>query len=169
MKADLWELIRRNYQDLYRFAYRMIGNHEIAEDIVQESFLRMARKNPKAPDRESARRWLFVVTRNLCISQLRQDFRHGKVTLDAASKVEALSANPAESALTSERSEWVKKAVSALPPLLREVLILREYESLRYAEIAAVLHCPVGTVKSRLATAREEMRKHLQPLMEIES
>ncbi|MFH1744126.1 MAG: RNA polymerase sigma factor [bacterium] len=169
MKTDLLENLSENYRDVYRFAYRMLGSHETAEDIVQESFLRLARENPKALVGESARRWLFVVARNLCISHLRKHARQPHIGLDSLNELETPGADPGQSAQAIERSELIKKVVSELPLVLREVVILREYEGHSYAEIAALLGCPAGTVKSRLAAARETLRKRLEPLMEVTS
>lgn len=160
------EHINRHYESLYRFAYRMLGNSEMAEDVVQEVFLRMARNSPRNPDGESVRRWLFVVARNLCLSHLRRSAAHREEPLDVCPEVPFPGLNPAEVAQMAERSKWIKDAVAQLPPAMREVVILREYEGMNYAQIAEIAGCPLGTVRSRLARAREELRKRLQPLLE---
>ncbi len=145
----------------------MTGSHESAEDVVQESFLRLAHKNPLLPDRESTRRWLFVVARNLCTSKLRKRKRNPQVGYDDLRDL-SVNGTPMESAVDEERAEWIRRAVMDLPVVLREVLILREYEELSYMQIAEILGCPVGTVKSRIAAARQHLQKLLRPLLEVE-
>lgn len=166
MHSPLRDAFRRNYRDIYGFAYRMVGNHEEAEDIAQEAFLRLARNASADLKGESARRWLFVVARNHAISRLRRNARHHEVTLDGVAAVESPAANPGEAEASLERCAQVRAAVLELPPHMREVVVLREYEGMAYAEIAAVVGCSEGTVKSRLARAREVLRKRLSPLLE---
>lgn len=167
MRSKLRNAVDRHYADLYRFAYRMTGSRERAEDAAQEAFLRFARDGAwwDGAD-ESARRWLFVVTRNLCIGQLRRDARENSVPLDKTAELPAPGPGPSEMGEAAERREWVAQAVQELPAAMREVVILREYERLSYIEIASITGCAVGTVKSRLARARETLRgrlaKHLE-------
>ena len=73
---------------------------------------------------------------------------------------------PRETALAEERARLVREAVGQLPPPLREVIVLREYEEMPYDEIAEVTGCSVGTVRSRLFRARESLRKKLESLLE---
>lgn len=163
---DSWANFHRHYQDVFRFAYRMLGRSESAEDVAQEALLRMARNRSKQLEGESARRWLFVVARNLCLSHLRHSTRHPEVPLDAVRETQSPTPNPADAAVANERSTLIKNAVTQLPPAMREVVTLREYEDMNYAQIAEIVGCSLGTVKSRLARAREELRRRLQPLLE---
>jgi RNA polymerase sigma-70 factor, ECF subfamily len=153
-----------HYGDVYRFAYRMVGGRETAEDVAQEAFLRLAGQRNGMLRGESARRWLFVVARNLCLSHLRQAARHQVVAIDPAHPSE--DATPAQAEMARERRECVAEAIGALPPHMREALVLRVYEGLSYAEIGSIVGCAEGTVKSRLARAREELKRRLGPLME---
>ena len=68
--------------------------------------------------------------------------------------------------MVGERARLVQRVVTELPFASREILVLREFEGMSYAEIAEVLGCPIGTVKSRLVRAREDLRKRLEPLLE---
>ncbi len=163
MSLDCMHAIRLNYKDLYRFAFRMLGSSETAEDMVQEAFLRFSRKPPDVPEGEAVRKWLFVVVRNLCISWLRKKPKGVDVSIDDSFDLNSPDQNPSESLLDDERSRMIMEAVLSLPPLMREIVILREYEELSYLDIAEMTGNPVGTVKSRLAKARELLRKRLQP------
>ena len=163
---EVVEHIKRHYESLYRFAYRMLGNSEMAEDVAQEALLRMVHHRPQGLEGESVRRWLFVVARNLCMSHLRRRAARREEPLDDAPEVPSPGLNPAEIAQMAERSKWIRDTVAQLPPAMREVVILREYEGMNYAQIAEIANCSLGTVRSRLARAREELRKRLQPLLE---
>ncbi len=160
------DVVHQNYQDLYRFVYRMAGNRETAEDIVQETFLRWSREIPSLPDANAKRRWLFVVARNLCISQFRRKGKFLETPLGEGEELHASDGNPSDSLLEDERTQIVKQAVLSLPPLLREILVLREFEGMNYLDIASVVGCPIGTVRSRLAKARNLLMEKLQPYVE---
>lgn len=166
MKVDSLDAVRANYQDLYRFIYRMSGNRETAEDIVQEAFLRLSRNQPALPDELAVRRWLFVAARNLCVSHYRSSSRVSYLSLEEEIGLRTNDPSAPESILEDERTQLVQAAVQSLPPSLREVVILREYEEMSYLDVATVAGCPVGTVRSRLAKAREFLKKKLQPLLE---
>lgn len=163
---ESWARFERHYPDVYRFACRMLGNCDAAEDVAQEAMLRMARNCSKRLEGESARRWIFVVARNLCVSRLRRAARHPEVPLEACPEARSKGPNPAESAAASERSRLIRDAIAQLPVAMREVVVLREYEDMDYAQIAEIIGCSLGTVKSRLARAREKLRRRLQPLLE---
>ena len=157
------EAAERHYGDLYRFAYRMIQAREAAEDMVQEAFLRLARTGPSLED-EPLRRWLFVVVRHLCISHLRREIvRRG---LDPPPDHPAQDPGPSVAAETEERSSWIARTVAELPVDQREAIVLREYQQMSYAEIAAIVDCSLGTVRSRLARARATLRLALAAQLE---
>jgi RNA polymerase sigma-70 factor (ECF subfamily) len=145
---------------LYRFARRMTGAADIAEDIVQECFLTLWRK-PAAydPRRGHLRAFLLGVTRNLILKRWRD--RPDFDPLDA----DSLSCGPIDAA-GLERSEIVARSVQALPPLQREAVILAEYEELSLEEIASVTGADLAAVKSRLHRARQNLRVMLAPLLE---
>jgi RNA polymerase sigma-70 factor (ECF subfamily) len=141
--------VEEHYDSVYRFARRLLGNPEEARDVTQEAFLRLAGERRPLPG-EAVKRWLFTVVRNLCIDLLRKQSRHRAASIESA-----------ENDLSPSRGEAidaVRDAVARLDVDHREVLILREFEGMTYAEIAAVLGCPEGTVKSRIARARTLLR-----------
>ncbi|MBN2312017.1 MAG: RNA polymerase sigma factor [Candidatus Hydrogenedentes bacterium] len=164
--ADAIQAALANYPDIYVFARRMVGNADSALDVTQEAFLRLARDGVATKGAEQARRWLFVVARNLCFGRLRRQARRRSAGSEPLETLASPHAGPAESGHAEERRQWVMRAVESLPPHMREVVILREYEGLSYAEIAGVAGCSEGTVKSRLARAREALRERLAPFLE---
>lgn len=143
---------------VYRFAWRMTNSPEAAEDVAQEVFLALLRR-PEAfdPARGELRGFLFGAARN----QVRKRWRDAGrwVELDEDAFVAPAVADLAV-------GEAVAAAIRELPPLQREVLVLSEYEELSLEEIARAVDAEVGTVKSRLFRARENLRRGLAPLRE---
>jgi RNA polymerase sigma-70 factor (ECF subfamily) len=144
----------------------MTSSRETAEDISQEAFLRMAQMADIFRGDDDARRWTFTVARNLCLDFLRKSSGHNEVPLEKISEPQSSNPNPSISAMEGEWDLLIKRAVLNLSPDLREILILRAYENMSYDEISKITGCPVGTVKSRLARARDILRKTLKPLLE---
>lgn len=143
---------------VYRFAWRMTNSAPAAEDIAQEVFLALVR-HPRRfdPVRGTLRAFLFGVARNLALKLWREENRWS-VLDDEGTSVQEVRVGQ------HEVSMIVGEAVRALPPLQREVLILAEYEELSLEEIALTVESEVGTVKSRLRRARENLRRMLAPL-----
>jgi len=141
---------------VYRFAWRMTGSADSASDVTQEVFLALLRMPERYdPARGTLRSFLLGVARNLALKLLHQENRWD--VLDA----QRFAEEPMELA---ETSEMVAQAVNSLPPLQREVLVLAQYEELSLEEIAVAVNSEVGTVKSRLFRARENLRRMLAPL-----
>jgi RNA polymerase sigma-70 factor (ECF subfamily) len=143
---------------VYRFAWRMAGSPVAAEDITQDVFVGLLRHpNRFDPDRGTLRAFLLGMARNLALKRWRSEHRFEP--LDD----EAVIAEPIDLD-RGEVGEMVGRAVQALRPLQREMVILAEYEGLTLAEIARAVDTDVGTVKSRLHRARENLRRILAPL-----
>ena len=142
---------------IYRFAWRMSGSAAVAEDIAQEVFLALLRQPGRFdPSRGALRSFLLAVARNVALKRWRDEFRLDE--LDDRFSIPAVDLERLETA------EAVGAAVASLPPLQREVLILAEYEELPLEEIARAVDAEIGTVKSRLHRARENLRRMLAPL-----
>jgi RNA polymerase sigma-70 factor (ECF subfamily) len=143
---------------VYRFAWRMTASAETAEDVTHDAFLALLRR-PEAfdPNRGRLRSFLFAIARNLVLKRWR-DERPWEVLDD-----EQFVAEPPD-VRSGETADIVAAAVRKLPPLQREALILAEYEELSLAEIAQSTDCEIGTVKSRLHRAKENLRRMLAPL-----
>ena len=143
---------------VFRFAWRMCGSAAAAEDITQDVFVALLRHPDRFdPGRGTLRAFLLGIARNLALKQWRARHRLEPLDEDVA----------AAAPLDVERGdigEAVGRAVRALRPLQREVVVLAEYEGLTLAEIARAVDADVGTVKSRLHRARENLRRMLAPL-----
>jgi RNA polymerase sigma-70 factor (ECF subfamily) len=145
---------------LFRFAWRLTGSVPAAEDVVQECFMVLLDGASFDADQGSLRAYLFGITRNLALKRVRVAERECEELEDSE-----VARDPLEDLLSAERSEIVSRAVAALPPGQREVLILFEYEELSLGEIAEVTGIETGAVKARLHRARETLRHRLGPLM----
>ena len=154
--AEFRAAFDRHKDAVYNFAWRMTGSADFAADITQDVFLALLRAPARYdPSRGPLRPFLLGVARNLALKRLHQESRWD--ILDE----EQFAAEPLE---VGDISEMVARAVSGLAPLQREVLILAQYEGLSLEEIAIAVHAEVGTVKSRLFRARENLRRILAPL-----
>jgi RNA polymerase sigma factor (sigma-70 family) len=150
---------------IYRFAWRMTSSPPAAEDIAQDVFLSLLRQ-PDRFDRArgALRSFLFGAARNLALKRWRDEHRWEALEDDA--DFSAPPPDPAAGETAQMVGAAVQAAVQALVPLQREALILAEYEGCSLEEIARAVDADVGTVKSRLHRARENLRRMLAPLKE---
>ncbi|MFN2493231.1 MAG: RNA polymerase sigma factor [Pyrinomonadaceae bacterium] len=164
--AAFLQLYERHRDPVFRFAYRLSGTIEMAEDITHDCFLSLI-KHPGnfVPSRASLRTYLFSAVRNLWLKLLRKTGR--ELTLDDFSEDQfvVLDRHPLSDLLDDELSLKVEEAVSSLPPLQREALVLFEYESMSLNEIASIVGADVGAVKARLHRARGRLRNALGPYL----
>jgi RNA polymerase sigma-70 factor (ECF subfamily) len=157
---SLVTLVTRYQHRLYRYLLRLVRDPATAEDLFQQTWLRVVQNIRRYDALRSFEAWLFSVAHNLAIDHLR---RQRLESLDeppaepAASDPDAL-----ERCLASERAGLVAASMSELPALYREVLTLRFEEELKLEEIAEVVHAPLSTVKSRLRRALEGLRSKLE-------
>ena len=170
------EVVGRYKNKVYNYIYRMVGNSDDAEDLTQEVFVRMYTSLDSFRRQASLHTWLFRIASNLCIDH----FRRGKkgrgaaYSLDepvrgagdggegaAGHEVADARYEPHRLLEQQEMGEQIQQALGQLPDKLRTVLILHDIEDLPYEEIAQVVGCPLGTVKSRLFHARLQLRQRL--------
>ena len=162
--AAFIQLYERHRDAIFRFSYRLSGSVEVAEDITHDCFLSLI-KRPGSfqPDRASLRTYLFAAARNLWLKQLRSLGKEAAMDEFDENQFIALDKEPLSRLLDDELSVKVREAVSSLPPMQREALVLFEYEGLSLSEIAGIIGTDVGAVKSRLFRAREGLRNALRP------
>jgi len=169
--AALNDLMERHAAPVFRFLCRMLGNEDDANDLAQETFVRVFQARARFRTSEKFSAWLFTIAANLARNQIRWRRRRPNVSLDAeagiaeeplANALPATDVAPNEQALASERGAAVRDAVSKLPPDLREAIVLCEWEEKSVAEAAAILDATPKTIESRLYRARQHLRKQLQ-------
>lgn len=151
-------LFERHHARLYRFCLRTIGDGPASEDLVQEIFMRMNRYCRRLQPDSSFQAWMYRLARNVCNDHLRKSRRESG---DLEAIPEPVSGEPGAAELL-ERNEEVSllhRALDRLPEKKREVLILSRFERHKYAEIARLLDCSVGTVKVRVHRAVRQLRE----------
>jgi RNA polymerase sigma-70 factor, ECF subfamily len=165
-EAAFLQFYRRYQAPVYRFALQMSGQPEIAEEVTQDVFMVvMGAAKKYDPTRGSITAYLYGVARNFVLRRLEQERPYLTALDDPESEYADIAADDHDTLayLTrNERIETLRKAVLALPPAYREVVVLCDLHELDYAEAATALDCAIGTVRSRLHRARalltEKMR-----------
>ena len=163
------EVVRRWERKIYALAYGITGSVEDARDAAQETFISAYRNLQGFRGEAKVSSWLHRIAVNHCITRKRR----ARVRAETGIEDEMESAgerflatnereSPALATETKERTEAVRRAVAALPPELREVVVLKEFEDLTFQEIADALQIPLSTVKSRLYTALKQLRLRLE-------
>ena len=150
-------LFRRRQQNVYRFALHLTGSAAVADDVTQDVFVTVIRDARKfEPGRAPVRAWLCGIARNFVRRRLAVD--RGAASIDADDGLEAAlpgaSPDPLQDLTSSEAIEALRRAVLSLPIRYREVVVLCDLQELSYADAAAALACPLGTVRSRLNRGR---------------
>jgi RNA polymerase sigma-70 factor (ECF subfamily) len=151
---------------VYRVARRLTGNTAEAEDLTQETMLKAFRAWQHYQPGTNARAWLLTILRNTFINQYRRvGNRPAAVDVDAIEGYhvfrEVQPADPEGAFFAQIVDDEVLRAIDELPDEFRETLVLSDVEDLTYAEIAEILGVPVGTVKSRLFRARQQLQRRL--------
>ena len=159
------ELVRRYYDSIFRLMMGFVSQKEDAEDLTQETFLEAYRCLKNFKGRSKFYTWLYRIGTNLAINHLKR--KRKNISLEDI--VLPYSPTPHSPSPSLEQREFYNAffvALEKLAPERRIVLILREFQNLSYEEIAEVLNIKIGTVMSRLARAREEMRRALVSFLE---
>jgi len=164
-----FQILYERYRDpIFRFAYRMSGSIEAAEDVAHDCFLSLI-NDPGRYDakRASFRTYIYAAARNLAAKRYNSFAR--ETGLDEVQSVPLVPdrEGPAARILDNELALEVQKAIASLPPLQREAIVLFEYEELTLAEIGAVVGADVNSVKARLFRAREKLRIRLDGYFRI--
>ena len=169
-------LVTRYSADVYALLYRLTENAEEAADLTQETFLSALKAIKKFRGEADLKTWLFRIAVNESRNRFRwwkRRNRQNTISIDAtvgetetplSETFSSDSPNPEENALRQEREKVLKKALLALPDVFRETIILCDIEGLSYEKIAQTLEINIGTVKSRIARGRDELRRKLKDI-----
>ncbi|MCR3964536.1 RNA polymerase sigma factor RpoE [Aeromonas veronii] len=172
-KAAFNLLVKKYQHKVVNLVARYVNNPGDVPDVAQEAFIKAYRALPTFRGESAFYTWLYRIAVNTAKNYLTSQGRRppsSDVEADEAESYggEALQevSTPENLALTDEIKRTVFSAIEALPEDLRTAITLRELEGLSYEEIAEIMDCPVGTVRSRIFRAREAIDKKLQPLIE---
>lgn len=156
--SDLYERYR---QKVYTFCYRMTLNAEVAADITQDVFLKVLSQIGTLERAEAFSSWLFAIARNEIYAFFRKSRDQRPLNEEEVWETET----PVDQVIAHEEAALLNRLVEALQPHYREVIVLREFEGLSYAQIAQVAGCTEAAVKARLFKARKALIKKLTPLV----
>lgn len=155
---------------LFHLAYRMLGNRQEAEDVVQDTFLRTYEHLGRYDPAHKFSTWIYRIATNLCIDRLRR--RRQIYSLDAEttegdgldgySMLRSDEPTAEQHVMVSERQRIILEALDSLPPKYKSAMALRYYQDLSLQEISEILNIPVATVKTRIHRGREYLRRKLE-------
>ncbi|MFZ5476584.1 MAG: RNA polymerase sigma factor [Myxococcota bacterium] len=156
-RATAWDRVIRRYEErLYVHAYCILKDGQEARDVVQEVFIKAMREHRFFDPDFRMQAWLYRVTRNLCFNLVR-DRRRRDGILATVPRNDSVVSDPIEVVFGGERQDEIMEAIGQLTEDHRNILLLRYYEDMSYAEIARALSIKLGTVMSRLSRARDRL------------
>lgn len=163
-RAGLEVLVRRFAGPLAAFVARLTGDPHRAEELVQDVFLTLWQKRGRYTWPRPFKPWLYAIALNHCRAWLRGPARHSTAPLDhvPAESASADGSSPADSAIAAETAGLVGGAIDQLPTAQRAVVLLRVWEGLSYADVAAAVGCTEGTARSHMHHALASLRKQLE-------
>ncbi|MFC1587000.1 sigma-70 family RNA polymerase sigma factor [Planctomycetota bacterium] len=175
---EAFRQLMERYQDrVFNSVYRIIGDADEADNLLQETFFKAYKALDQFKQESQFSTWLYRIAMNNCASYLRKlkTVKHQKLlSLDTAwgggedsGKLQMAdkTITPYEELVGSERQMVIQNAITELEPDLRRIVVLKDVENYSYEEIAEIIGCPMGTVKSRLFKAREQLRERLKRLL----
>ncbi|MCC6758481.1 MAG: sigma-70 family RNA polymerase sigma factor [Candidatus Omnitrophica bacterium] len=173
--ASFEALLRKYFSRIFNFAYRYLGSRESAEDIAQETFIRVHRSLASYSPQSKFQTWLYVIARNLCLNELRNN-KNRAYSLDGMLETEDgempaqfadhNAADPANELVNKETLAKLIEVIESLPENQRTAVLLQRFDGLSYDEIAKVLGCSLQAVKSLLNRAKESLKDKLSSLPE---
>lgn len=168
-EAAFGELLKRFRRKIYNLAFQVLGNHLDADEVVQETFVRIYKRRKELANVKYFSTFLLRVAMNYSIDLLRRRKGHSKMSDDSSSlpgevqlQLSKRVATPSENYANKALMEEIRGALETLPPKQRLTAILHDIEGYSKAEIAQVFDCPEATVRSNLHIARTKLRKILR-------
>ena len=160
-------LVERHSRPLFRVAFRMTGNQQDAEDVVQESFLRAWRQLGKFDERASFGTWLYRIATNCSLDVMRSRKRRSALSEaeDPALALPSGDPSPERVAMSGEVRERVAEAMDGLSASERTAFVLRHFEGMRIVDVSRVLGCQPGAAKHSVFRAVQKLRRALEPLL----
>lgn len=175
--AAAFEALISSYQKkVYNIAYRMLGNIDDASEIAQEVFIKIFRSIRQFKGEAAFSTWVYKIAVNMCLDELRKRKKSRSVYIDEAVRLEdgevekqipGEMPSPEEMTEKNELRGIVENAIKLLDEKHRCVVVLRDIQGMSYEEIAQILNCPLGTIKSRINRARAALRDILNPQKEL--
>ncbi|WP_374584000.1 RNA polymerase sigma factor RpoE [Pseudoduganella sp.] len=169
-RAAFDQLVARYQRRLLRLVLRLLRDQAEAEDVVQETFLKAYRALPRFRGEAAFYTWLYRIAvngaRNAILRRRQRSGPQGIAPSQAPAPPPEIG-TPESMLLSKQVMRAIDAALEALPLELRTAIVLREIEGLSYEEIAQIMECPLGTVRSRIFRAREAIARRLRPLLDL--
>ena len=159
------EIVKRYQRRVYGTAFRIVRRHDVADDVVQEAFLRAYQALGRFDLSRPFGPWICRIAANLAVNHVRSPQSREEALPDAHAETPAAGDGPLGGVLDREAHAELARAMESLSPEQRAVFVLRVFEELSYKEIAEALEISIGTVMSRLSRARERLRAALVPYL----
>src|SRR5579871_6876709 len=171
------ELVDKYKQPVMNLAYRFLRDATEAEDLAQNVFLQAYKSASRYQARARLSTWLFTITRNLCLNEIRRRTRHPADSIEAQSTVQGAEEQPArqfedsktalptDAILNRELEQKVAQALATLPEVQRTAIVLCQRDEMSYDDIAQVLGCSVSATKSLIHRGRETLKQILKPYL----
>jgi len=170
--VNAFEQLLEGYQRrIFNIAFHMVNNYEDAGDLVQEVLIRIYKSIGGFKEQASFSTWVYRITTNVCLDDIRKKKRRKVISLDEEIKfddgelvrqIKSDDPSPEDQAEKNEFKKSVNRAINRLSEEHRLVIVLRDIQGFSYEEIAKVLKCPEGTVKSRINRARQNLKNVLK-------
>ena len=172
------ELLTRYETPVITFCYAFLRNREAAEDIAQETFMRVFRNAKRYQPVAKFTTWLYKIAANLCINELKKGKLRSTLSLDEPAgpdpdgsriveRIAADTTSPLTALEQAEAQALISKAIEHLPPDQRTTLVMVEYHQMQYQDIAEILEVSVSAIKMRVKRARETLRETLKMLATV--
>lgn len=164
------QLVIKYERKVYTIAYKYMGNHEDASDLAQEAFIKAYQSIGSFRQEAGFGTWIGRITANKCLDELRRRKRQPHSSLDEELELEDHQVklqlkdpnpSPLEETERKETAAYLQNLINELKPEYKEVILLREFEGLSYEEIAQILNCSLGTIKSRISRARNYLKERI--------
>jgi len=176
-EVDSFRVLVEKYKSrVYNVVYGIMGSRDEAEDLTQEVFIKVYRNLHHFKGKSRFYTWLYRIAVNVCLSAKRKRGQFSYIVSTSESsevdtgrqKIELADEtySPRKVSENMELVSQIQSAINSLPRVLEMTFVLREFEDLSYRELARIFRCSSGTIKSRLARARERLRRKLRPYLE---
>lgn len=165
-------LISRFKDPLMNYIYNFVNDVQVAEDVLQETFLRLYKNKHYYKEIAKFSTWIYTIAGNLARTELRKNKRHRLFSInsymgeDKDYELESGGQSPEEKTYSDMLQDEVKRAIQKLPDSFKDAVLLRDVQGLDYEEISEILETPLGTVKSRINRGRARLAKMLKHLVE---
>ena len=164
--AAFEDLMSTHYKKVYNICYRMVNNPEDASELAQETFLKVYRHIADFKGNSSISTWLYRIASNVCLDFLRKNKKYQTVSMEKEAfedlqikdMISSVEEGPEKIVESNAKKAAIKEALSKMNEHNRNAVILRDFMNLSYEEMSNTLNLPIGTVKSRISRARNELR-----------